>query len=228
MSRVGGQNLPTLRGGGGGGGRPLSPFLWFPRFIVMAWPQRKREGATFSQQSELYGVSARGLSQPKFGQQNEDGTSVPAEMPDVIMTLVSYFCGLPGWLVGLLGFIGVYWGGLPCVPWKARKHWYDIGKVSPSKSQFAETMSWHSLLMPPGKKTLACVFAGANVLGRGKRDYHSVLIYRYEWQHYDHTSPKARYLKWETYVIWKLILLLSSNVDLFVILFVANCFSPQM
>ena len=45
--------------------------------------------------SEPFGVSARGLSQPKFGQQNEDGTSMPSNTPDVIMTLVSYFCGLP-------------------------------------------------------------------------------------------------------------------------------------
>ena len=43
-----------------------------------------------------------------------------------------------------------------------------IGPVPPSKSQFAETMWCHSLLMPPGKKTkntLACVFTVANVLG---------------------------------------------------------------
>ena len=46
--------------------------------------------------SEPFGVSTRGLSQPKFGQQNEDGASMPSHMPDVIMTLVSYFCGLPG------------------------------------------------------------------------------------------------------------------------------------
>ena len=46
--------------------------------------------------SEPFGVSARGLSQPKFGQQNEDGASMASHMPDVIMTLVSYFCGLPG------------------------------------------------------------------------------------------------------------------------------------
>ena len=32
--------------------------------------------------------------------------------------------------------------------------------------------------MPPGKKTLACVFAGANVLGTRKRDYRSVLYKR--------------------------------------------------
>ena len=36
----------------------------------------------------------------------------------------------------------------------------------------------YSLLMPGGKKTKkTCVFAGANVLGRRKRDYRSVLIY---------------------------------------------------
>ena len=46
--------------------------------------------------SEPFGVSARGLSQPKFGQQNEDGASMPSDTPDVIITLVSYFCGLPG------------------------------------------------------------------------------------------------------------------------------------
>ena len=36
--------------------------------------------------------------------------------------------------------------------------------------------------MPPGKKTkktLACIFAGANVLGTWKRDNYPVLIYRY-------------------------------------------------
>ena len=47
----------------------------------------------------------------------------PSETRDVIMTLVSYFCGLP---VG------------------------TIGPVSPSKWQFVETMWRHSLLMPPG------------------------------------------------------------------------------
>ena len=31
-----------------------------------------------------------GRVRPKFGQQNEDGASVPAETPDVIMTAVSY------------------------------------------------------------------------------------------------------------------------------------------
>ena len=114
-------------------------------------------------QSEPFGFSTRGLLQPKFGQQNEDGTSVPADMPDVIMTLVSYFCGLPG------------------LPRKARKHYNDIGKVPLSKLQFAETMWRYSLLMPPGKKTkktLACVFAGANVLETCERDHHPVLIYR--------------------------------------------------
>ena len=45
----------------------------------------------------------------------------PAETPDVIMPLVSYFCGLPG------------------VPRKARKIG-TLGPVSPSKSQFAETI----------------------------------------------------------------------------------------
>ena len=113
---------------------PLPPFLCFPRSMAIAWPQWTRIGATFSQQSEPFGGSARGLSQPKLGQENEDGASVPAETPGVIMILVSYFCGLPG------------------VPRKGRKHWYDIGKVSPLKSQFAKTMWRHSLLMPPGKK----------------------------------------------------------------------------
>ena len=45
--------------------------------------------------SEPFGVSARGLSQPKFGQQNKGGASMPSDTPDVIMTLVSYFWGLP-------------------------------------------------------------------------------------------------------------------------------------
>ena len=46
--------------------------------------------------SEPFGVSARRLLQPKFGQQNEDGASMRSHTPDVIMTLVSYLCGLPG------------------------------------------------------------------------------------------------------------------------------------
>ena len=41
-------------------------------------------------------LAPRGLPQPKFGQQNEDGASVPAETRDVDMTLMSYFCSLPG------------------------------------------------------------------------------------------------------------------------------------
>ena len=64
--------------------------------------------------SEPSGVSARGLSQPKFGQQNEDGAAL-IYTPDVSMTLVSYFCGLPG-----LGR-------------KARKYYKDIGKGCLSK-----------------------------------------------------------------------------------------------
>ena len=55
-----------------------------------------------------------------------------------------------------------------------------IGPVSPSKSQFAETMRRHSLLMPPGKKTkntLACVFTVANVLGTCHWYHCSLLIY---------------------------------------------------
>ena len=66
--------------------------------------------------SEPFGVSARGLSQPKFGQQNEDGASMPSDTLDVIMTLVSYFCSLPG------------------LARKAPKHYKDIGKGSLSKS----------------------------------------------------------------------------------------------
>ena len=41
-------------------------------------------------------ASPSGFLQPKFGQQNEDGASMPSHTPDVIMILVSYFCGLPG------------------------------------------------------------------------------------------------------------------------------------
>ena len=48
----------------------------------------------FSQQTEPFGVSPRGLSRPKFGQHNEDGASVPAEASDVNMTPVRYFWSL--------------------------------------------------------------------------------------------------------------------------------------
>ena len=44
-----------------------------------------------SSPSKPSSLGFRGLLQPKFGQQNEDGASVPAETPDVIMTPVSYF-----------------------------------------------------------------------------------------------------------------------------------------
>ena len=57
--------------------------------------------------------------------------------------------------------LGVF-RSLPGLARKARKHYKDIGKGSLSKSQFAETMWRHSLLMPPGKKTtntLACVYS---------------------------------------------------------------------
>ena len=85
---------------------------------------------------------------------------VPAEMPDVIMTLVSYFCGLPG------------------VPRKACKHrHYRAGFA------LKVTICRHSLLMPPGKKTkntLACVFTVANVLGTWERYHCPLLIYRYQ------------------------------------------------
>ena len=118
-------------------------YLCFPRFTAIAWPQRKGKGATFfSQQIEPFGVSARGLLQPKFGQQNEDGTSMDARR---------YYDSRELFLVS------------PGVPRKDRKHY---------------TMP---LLMPPGKKTkktLACVFAGANVLGMQKRDNRPILIYR--------------------------------------------------
>ena len=56
-----------------------------------------------------------------------------------------------------------------------------IWLVSPSKSQFAETIWRHSLLMPPSKKTkntLACVFTVANVLGTWERYHRPLLIYR--------------------------------------------------
>ena len=89
--------------------------------------------------------------------------ALPSDMPDVIMTLVSYFCGLPG------------------LARKARKHYQDTNKGCLSKSQFTETMWRHSLLMPPGKKTkntLACVFTVANVLGTWQRHHRPLLIYR--------------------------------------------------
>ena len=60
----------------------------------------------------------------------------------------------------------------------------NIGKVIPLKVPICRNNVMHSLLMPPGKKTkktLACVFAGANVLGTGKRDNRLVLIYRLLW-----------------------------------------------
>ena len=46
---------------------------------------------------------SRDLSQPSSASRTK---MAPAETPDVIMTLVSYVCGLPG------------------VPRKARKHWH--------------------------------------------------------------------------------------------------------
>ena len=67
MSRVGGAEPPHSPEGGG---RPLPPFLYFLQFTAIAWPKWKREGTTFSQQSEPFVVSGRGLSQPKLGQQN--------------------------------------------------------------------------------------------------------------------------------------------------------------
>ena len=46
------------------------------------------------------------------GQQNEGGASMPSHMPHVIMTIVSYFCGLPG------------------LARKARKHYHDTARVA--------------------------------------------------------------------------------------------------
>ena len=80
-------------------------------------------------------VSARELSQPKFGHQNEDGASVPAETPDVIMTLVSYFCGLPG------------------VPRKARKPDTISARFPPQSHNLPNQYDATLFLMPPGKKT---------------------------------------------------------------------------
>ena len=82
----------------------LCVLTFLPQSPQSVPPTKRPHPHRFSQQSEPFGVSARGLSQPKFGQQNEDGASVPAETSDVIMTLVSYFCSLP------------------CVPRKARKY----------------------------------------------------------------------------------------------------------
>ena len=96
--------------------------------------------------------SARGLSQAKFGQQNEDGASIDAWRHYDSREL---FLRSPR-----------------CSP---------KGPVSPSESQFDETMWRHFLLMPPGKKTknmLACVFTVANVLGTCHLYHCSLLIYR--------------------------------------------------
>ena len=106
----------------------------------------------FSQQSEPFRVSTRGLSQAKFVQQR---------------------CLMSLWLPWAIF-------GLPrCSP---KDPWtLDWQGKFPSKSQFAERMWRHSLLMPPGKKTnnmLACVFTVANVLGTWERYHRPLLIYR--------------------------------------------------
>ena len=102
----------------------------------------------------------RDLSQPKFGQQNKDGASRDAwRHYDSRELFVAVFQVFPERPVN----IGT------------------IGPVSPSKSQFAETMWRHSLLMPPGKKTkntLAYVFTVANVLETWERYHRPLLIYR--------------------------------------------------
>ena len=161
-----GVRFATLREGGWKPSLPYMPFpslicavhyLCSPRFTAIAWPLRKREGATFSQQTEPFRVSARGLWQPKFGQQNEDDASRD--------TWRHY----DSWAIFAVSQM------FPEKPVNIG----TIGKVSPSKSQFAETMWRHSLLMPPGKKTkntLACVFTVANVLGTCKRDNSPILI----------------------------------------------------
>ena len=66
-------------------------------------------------------VQSRGGEPPTF--QGGGDHPLPLFLCFVIMTLVSYFCGLPG------------------VPQKARKlGTISISKVSPSKSLFAETI----------------------------------------------------------------------------------------
>ena len=89
LSRRGTRTSPLSRGGGGA-------VALCPLSFVSPNSRQLLDHAPSSQQSEPFGVSPRGLLQPKLGQQNNDGASVPGDMPDVIMTLVSYFCGLPG------------------------------------------------------------------------------------------------------------------------------------
>ena len=83
----------------------------------------------------------------------------PAETPDIIMTLVSYFCGLPG------------------VPRKACKHWHY-------RASFAlkVTICWNNVTPlfadAARQNMLACVFTVANVLGTCHWYHCSLLIYR--------------------------------------------------
>ena len=85
----------------------------------------------------------------------------PAETPDVIMTLVSYFYGLPG------------------VPPKARKNWhYQAGfalEVTICRNNLTPLFADAAR---KAKNTLACVFTVANVLGTWRRYHRPLLIYR--------------------------------------------------
>ena len=59
----------------------LCVLTFLPRSLQPVPPTKRPHPHRFSQQSEPFGVSARGLSQPKFSQQT----------PDVILTPLSYF-----------------------------------------------------------------------------------------------------------------------------------------
>ena len=102
----------------------------------------------FSQHSEP-------ICWPKFGQQNDDDAS------------------RDGWRHYDSRVLFMVSQGFP----KPINIIYRQGFPSEAQSQFAKTMWRHPLLMLRGKKTkktLAYVFAGANVLGRPKRDNHSI------------------------------------------------------
>ena len=89
---------------------------------------------------------------------------MPSHTPDVIMTLVSYFWGLPGHAR------------------KARKHYQDTARVAYQSDNWPKQCDASLCCMPPGKKTkntLACVFTVANVLGTWQRYHRPLLIYRY-------------------------------------------------
>ena len=200
-SRGGGQNLPTLQRGGGGGGRrllsfptpmiprptvhtateckcnpfALSPHIWTCKYTCMfslcAYlpstvttvstpppPNRTPPPPTHTH------TGSPSRASTSAGPSSASRTKMAPACRQRRVTslwLSCSICGLPGF---------------PERPVNIN----DFGKIFPSKSQFAETMWRQSLLMPPGKKTkntLACVFAGANVLGTPKRDNRSVLIY---------------------------------------------------